>query len=235
MSIINRASSPVTGLRRVVRQLWRDLLSVYYANTPAWRWLKSGTLVVFGFFCWTGSSVLRSYRPGWGFLTYTMAYGFLLIVWGPLTHLGVVPAAIRLRRTAERPLVRTLARQASKLNLSVFLTLVLILGTVTPGVMTFEYSSPLADGGDAAADAGADVVCEDRGDLVACHLEAVEGADRVVVTSGGAELRTLEGPPYEFELRKSELADGATGKQFVVELRDAEGETLRRYVQTVPA
>ncbi|WP_058366328.1 hypothetical protein [Haloparvum sedimenti] len=235
MSIIHRASSPVASLRRVVRQLWRDLLSVYYANTPAWRWLKSGTLVVFGFFCWTGSSVLLSYRPGWGFLTYAMAYGFLLIVWGPLTHLGVVPAAIRLRRTAEHPVARFLARQASKLNLSVFLTLVLLAGTVTPGVMMFEYASPLADGGDAAPDAGADVVCEDEGDLVACHLEAVRGADRVVVTTGGEELVTLSEPPYEFELRKAELADGATGKQFVVELRDAEGETLRRYVQTVPA
>lgn len=223
--------SPISTLARTARQLWRDLLSVYYANTPVWRWLKSGTLVVLGFFCWTGASILLSYRTDWGFLTYLMAYGFLLIAWGPLTHFAVVPAAIRLRRTAERPVVRTVARQASKLNLTVFLTLVVVLGTLTPGVMMFEYSNPLA--GDGSGDASAEVVCDVDDDLVACHLENVRGADHAVVLTGGEEVAVLEEPPYAFELRKADLADAATAKEFVVELRDADGETLRRYVRTV--
>jgi hypothetical protein len=72
------------------RQGWRDLLSVYYANTAVWRWLKSGTLVFFGFFLWAGSTVLQSVT-GWTFLNYTMAYGFLLLAWGPFTHSSSSP------------------------------------------------------------------------------------------------------------------------------------------------
>lgn len=225
--------SPVAAISRIVGQLWRDLLSVYYANTPVWRWLKSGTLVVFGFFCWTGSSVLLSYRSDWGVLTYAMAYGFLLIVWGPLTHFLVVPAAIRLRRTAEHPVARTVARHASKLNLSVFLTLVLVLGTVTPGVMMFEYTSPLGEESGTAA--SADVICEPSDEVVACHLENVRGTDHVVVLSGGERVATAEEPSYAVELRREDLVEGSTGKQFVVELRDADGDAQRRYVRTVEA
>ncbi|MFA9518276.1 hypothetical protein ACERIT_13860 [Halopenitus sp. H-Gu1] len=225
-------SNPAAAIGRAVRRAWRDLLSVYYLNTPTWRWLKSGTLVVFGFFLWTGSSVLLSYRPDWGFLSYAMAYGFAVIAWGPFTHLVVVPGSIRLRRTATHPAVRTLAKHASKLNFATFLLVVVVLGTFSPGVMALEYSSPLA--GDESPDAGADVICETGADAetISCHLENVEGTDHVVVRSGGETLRTLEEPPYAFELRREELTDSTTGEQFVVELRDENGETLRRYIRT---
>jgi len=217
-------------LRAAPRRLWRDVLSIYYANTPTWRWLKSGALVFFGFFLWTGGNVLLSVRPGWRFLEYAIAYGFLLLVWGPLTHFVVVPATIRLRRTAERPVARTLARQGSKLNLSVFLLLVVLFGTFTPGVMMLEFEPSFGTDG---ADASADVICDVDGDRVDCRLENVEGTDHVVVLSGGEELERLDRPPYEFELRTDELADTATGREFVVELRNENGETLRRYVRTV--
>ncbi|MFC6614151.1 hypothetical protein ACFQAS_04115 [Halopenitus salinus] len=232
MSFTSSVSNPVTTIGHALRGVWRDLLSVYCANTPTWRWLKSGTLVVFGFFLWTGSSVLSSYRPDWGFLSYTMAYGFVVIAWGPFTHLVVVPTVIRLRRTAEHPAVRTLVRHGSKLNFGTFLLVVVVLGTFTPGVMALDYSSPLS-GGD-SPDAGADVICETStdGETIACHLENVEGTDHVVVRSGGENLRTLEEPPYAFELRRDELTASTTGEQFVVELRDENGETLRRYIRT---
>lgn len=233
MSIAHRLAAFGPALRTIVRQYWRDLLSVYYANTPVWRWLKSGTLVVFGLFCWTGASVLLSYRSDWGLLTYVMAYGFLLLVWGPLTHFVVVPLAIRLRRTAEHSIVRTAAQQASKINLSVFLLLVLAFGTMTPGVMMFEYSNPFTGG--ESADASADVICEYDTETVSCHLENVEGVDSVVVQSGEETVATATEPPYAFEIDRKNLAEVRTGAQFVVELRDEDGETLRRYVQTVPS
>jgi hypothetical protein len=78
------------GARRILRQAWADLLSVYYANTPVWRWLKSGGLVLFGLAVWSGANVLYSYVPEWEGLTYVMAYGFLVIIWGLLTHFLVV-------------------------------------------------------------------------------------------------------------------------------------------------
>jgi len=48
-------------VRRVLIQAWRDLLSVYYANTPIWRLFKSAGLLFFGFFCWSASSLVLSY------------------------------------------------------------------------------------------------------------------------------------------------------------------------------
>lgn len=233
MTLADTTVTPTDRLRALLGRAWRDARSVYYANTPAWRWLKSGTLVFFGLFCWSAAGLLHSYRPGWDWLTYVMAYGFLLVAWGPLTHAVVVPASIRLRRTAERPWVRTLARHASKLNLGVFFALVLVLGTVAPGAMMLDFRGAL--GGDGGGDVTAEVGCTPAGDHVRCRVDVEGDVDRVVVTSGGERLRTLEEPPYTFELARDEIATVAGGGQFVIELRDADGNTLRRFVQTVPA
>lgn len=232
MALTDRPVAPTDRLRDLIALVWRDVRSVYYANTPAWRWLKSGTLVFFGLFCWSAAGLLHSYRPGWDWLTYVMAYGFLVIAWGPLTHFLVVPASIRLRRTAERPWVRTLSRHASKLNLSVFLALVVVLGTVTPGVMLLDFRGALET--DGASDVTAEIDCTADGDLVRCSVTTEGGVERVVVTSGGEGLRTVEDPPYDFRLRRDELATVAGSEQFVVELRDADGNTLRRFVRTAP-
>jgi hypothetical protein len=221
-------------LQRYADQAWRDVLSVYYANTPTWRWLKSGTLVFFGLFLWSGSGLLLSYRPDWTPLTYTMAYGFVLIVWGPLTHFLVVPGVIRLRRTAQHPLVRKLARHGSKLNLSVFLVIVVVFGAVTPGVMMLDFAGALETGG-ATNTISADVNCDTAAEPVSCTVEVDGEVASVVVTSGGETLRTFTAPPYSFELQREELTETDIGRQFVVELRDEDGNTLRRFVQTVPA
>jgi hypothetical protein len=226
-----RSLNPVHSFHALLVRGWRDLLSVYYANTPIWRWIKSGALVFLGLFLWTGANVLHSYRPDWGLLRYVMAYGFVLLAWGPLTHFVVVPLVIRFRRTAERPAVRTLTRHASKLNFSTFLLVVVVVGTLAPGVMLLEFSPGVDTGGSTVT---ADVTCDAGESVVSCRVDVTGEVDHVAVTAGGDVIRTLDQPPYVFEVDRSELAETGVGHQFVVELRDTDGNTLRRFVQTVP-
>lgn len=221
--------SPVKWTRRVLRSAWNDLLSVYYANTVIWRLLKSATLVFLGFFCWSGANLLLSYRPDWGVLYYVMAYGFALLFWGPLTHLVIVPTVIRIRRSGRSGPARWFARHGSKANLTVFLLLVLVLGTFPLGVMTFEFQLP-ADGGD-GADVNPQLQCTRSGDVIHCHLSDARGIDHVVVSSGGETLQTVEEPPFDFDVNVDDLATVDGDRQFTVELRDENGETIRRYIR----
>lgn len=220
-----------TGARRLLGRAWRDLLSVYYANTPAWRWLKSGGLVLFGLALWSGANVLHSYVPEWNLLTYVMAYGFLVIAWGPLTHFLVVPGVVRLRRTADGDLGRWIARNGSKLNFGAFLMLVVVLGSLAPGIMMLEFSGALTDSG--SGDVTADLICTTGDETVSCHLEDPNGFDHVVVRSGGEQLRRVDEPPYAFEVRRDELAETRNGAKLVVELKAEDGTTLRRFIRTV--
>ncbi|QHS17459.1 hypothetical protein GWK26_10040 [haloarchaeon 3A1-DGR] len=215
----------------IVRQAWRNLLSVYYTNTPVWRWLKSGALVFLGFFLWMGGNVLLAYWTDAIVLRYAMAYGFVLLAWGPFTHLLVVPAVIRLRRTAQHPLVRRIARHGSKINFGTFLVIVAVVGTIAPGVMLLDFSSGF--GADAGGDVTAELTCETGADAVSCELETSEGVDHVVLTSGGEVLDRSDEPPYAVSAPRDALSDGPSGAQFEIELRDANGDTLRRFVRTV--
>jgi hypothetical protein len=221
--------SPIEWTRRVVREGWNDFLSVYYANTTIWRLFKSGALLFLGFFCWSGANLLLSYRADWGFLYYVMAYGFALILWGPLTHLVVVPLVIRLRRTSRGGVRSWLGRNGSKANLSVFVLIVLLLGTFPPGVMTFEFQMP-AGGGD-TADVNPQLQCTRSGDAIHCHLSDSRGIDRVVVTSGRTEITTIEEPPYDFDVATGDLETVNGDRQFTVELQDENGDTIRRYIR----
>jgi hypothetical protein len=219
------------AVRGQVRQAWRDLLSVYYANTPTWRWLKSGALVFFGFFLWMGGAVVFSVQPGWGFLTYVMAYGFLLLVWGPFTHLVVVPVTIRLRRTAEHPLVRSFSRNSGKINLSIFFALVIIVGTIAPPVMLLEFSP--GDNGGENVDIGGDLQCDTTGDPITCEVVSPEGFDHVTVESGGETVATADSPPYAVSFDRGELRETRTGREFRVQFRDESGDVLREFVRQV--
>lgn len=224
--------SPAALLRRVCRQAWRDALSVYYANTPIWRLLKSGALLFAGFFLWSGSNLLLSYQPSWWFLTYPMAYGFVLLLWGPLTHMVVVPAAIKGRRTAQRPATRWLARHASKLNLSVFFAIVLVLGTAPVGPMTLDFAGAI--GGAGGSDVNPNLECTTDGGAVHCHLSSSDGYGQVVVLSGGDAVARDEEAPYEFDVAAEDMAEGVNGPRITVELRTEDGETVRRYIRTFP-
>lgn len=220
------------SIRWHLGRLWRDLLSVYYANTPIWRWLKSGALIFLGFFAWMSGSVLLSVQPGWGFLTYVMAYGFLLLFWGPFTHFVVVPVSIRLRRTAEHPTVRAVNRHAGKINLSIFFTLVIIFGTLTPGIMMFEFTSGFGDGDGGQNEVRGNLVCDIDGDVVSCQVEGAQGIDRVVGTSGDTVVATADEPPFRFEVHTDDLQETSTGNELVVEYQNEDGETLRRQIRT---
>lgn len=216
----------------IVSQAWKDLLSVYCANTPVWRLLKTGALIFLGLFLWMGGNVLLAYWPHVTLLQYVTAYGFVLLVWGPLTHLVVVPAIVRLRRRARPPAVRRIVEHGSKLNYGVFLAVVLLVGTATPGLLLFDFTSALGGEGESV---DAEIACDVGAQTVSCHLTESRGVDHVVLVSGGEELDRAAEEPYRVDASRDELADGATGKQYVVELRNADDETLRRFVRTAEA
>lgn len=219
---------PLRWLRRALRSAWNDLVSVYYANTVVWRLLKSGALVAMGLFLWSGANLLLSYQAGWGLLYYVMAYGFVLLFWGPFTHLVVVPSVIRSRRSGEGGVRRWFARHGSKLNLSVFFIIVLLLGTAPLGVMTFEFQAPAGDG---SGDVNAQLLCTRSGDVIHCHLSDSRGIDRVLVTTGGEERRVIREKPFEFDVDVNDLETVNGDRQFTVELRDEDGELVRRFVR----
>ena len=210
--------------RRLARQAWRDLLSVYYANTPIWRWFKSGGLMVLGFFCWSAAALLLSYRPEWTFLHYVMAYGFVLILWGPLTHFGVVPLAIRLRRTATSPVARFFSRHASKLNLATFIAVVIVVGAIQFSPMMLDFQGTIV--GDSGPEVSTDLNCETEDDLITCQLTNPEGVDHAVVSSGDRDVKVVDDPASPFELRIDELQEVMSVKQYTVEIYDENGDRV---------
>lgn len=221
--------SPLTWTKSTLQDAWNDLLSVYYANTIIWRLLKSAALVFLGFFCWTGANLLLSYRPDWNFLYYVMAYGFAVLFWGPFTHLVVVPAIVRIRRSGGSGIARMVARYGTKANLTIFLILVLILGAFPLGVMTFEFQVPTGGGDD--ADINPQLQCTSSGEIIHCHISDSRGIDSVVVSSGGEQLETIPDPPFDFDVREDDLAIVNGDRQFTVELQDENGDTIRRYIR----
>lgn len=227
---IDPAPSPLEYTRHLLRSGWRDLLSIYYANTLIWRLLKSGALIFLGLFCWSGANLVLSYRPDWGFLYVIMAYGFALLLWGPLTHFVIVPLIIRFRRSGHGGPARLVAQHGSKINLTVFILIVIALAIIVPGVMTFEFQVPTGDGG---GDVDPDLQCTRSGDIVHCHLTESAGIDHVVITSGGRTIEVIDDPPFDFNVNVNELETINGDRQFTVELRDASDNILRRYVRRV--
>lgn len=218
--------SPVPWFRRSLRRTWNDLKSVYYANTPIWRLLKSAALVFLGLCCWAGGNLLLSFVPDATILRVLTAYGFLLLIWGPLTHVVVVPLVIRLRRTGQHPVSRWFSRHGSKLNLTVFVVLVVILAAVPLGVMTFQFQLP-SGGGDGAVDPR--LQCTRSDDTVHCHLSNSRGIDHVRVVSGSAVLVEDDEPPFDFDVKVAAMATVREETQFTVELRDETDGLLRSY------
>lgn len=222
--------SPWEYTRNVLRQTWRDLKSVYYANTTIWRLLKSAALIFLGLFTWAGANLLLSYRPDWGFLYYVLSYGFLVIFWGPFTHLVVVPLIIRFRRSGEGGFKRAFSRYATKTNLTIFIVLVLLLGTYPIGPMLFEFQLPAGGSG---SDVNPQLQCTKSSEVVHCHLADSRGVDSVVVKSGGQTVETIDDPPYDFDLEIAEIKSVRGQKEFTVEIRDGGGDVVRRYIRRV--
>ena len=216
-------------ISKTARRAWRDMLSIYYANTPIWRLLKSGALVMLGLFCWAGGNLFLSYHPEATWLNYLVAYGALLVFYGPFTHLVVVPLAIRWRRR-DKDMLNKLSKRMSKINITFFIILVIVVGTYPPSVMMLEF-----DVANEGVDVDPDLDCVDHSEVVECELSDDTGIAQVVVTSGERELVVLDEPPYEFEIQKDDMVESVGQKRFVVELRDEDGGMLRRYSRSVPA
>lgn len=214
-------------LKGVVRQAWRDMLSVYYANTPIWRLLKSGALAFLGIFLWAGGNLFMSYLPGSTLLNYVIAYGVLVFFYGPFTHLVVVPLVIRWRK--KQGFLNKVARRLSKINLTFFIILVILLGTYAPGFIFLNFD--VESGG---TDINPELTCDQGGEVVTCELTETEGIGQVVVTSGEETLVVVEEPPYEFEVRKDEMVEVVGQKSYVVEVRDEDGEMQRRFSRSAP-
>jgi hypothetical protein len=227
--------SPSAWLAGSLRDAWRTLRSVYYANSLSWRFLKSGALVFLGFFLWSASNLLLSYQRGWTWLTYPMAYGFLLILYGPVHHFLVIPLALRWRRGGGSNDTKTaLGRHLPTGGLALFLVAVVVLGTLPVAPVTFDFQSSL-DG--TSADINPDLLCTQSsagGEAhVHCHLTESAGIDHVVVQSGGDRIAIDRQPPFEFDIHEGQLTTVTGQKQFQVLLKDADGNTIRRYTRTL--
>jgi len=224
------APSPFAVGASVVGGAWSTLKTVYYANSLSWRFMKSGALVFFGFFLWAGSNLLYSYNPELTLLRYPMAYGFVLIVYGPVHHLAILPLAFRWRRAAG--VRRRVGRRLPNAMLVVFLAVVVVLGTFPAGAMTVDFQGALESSG---ADISPNLLCTKsstgNGTEIHCHLSESRGIDRIVVRSGDSRLVVDETPPYEFTINKRELEAVTGEKQFTVLLQDEDGTMIRRYTR----
>lgn len=224
------AETPSLDIVSLVGEAWSTLKTVYYANSLSWRFLKSGTLVFLGFFLWAGANVLYSYNPELTLLQYPMAYGFVLIIYGPIHHLAVLPLAFRWRRAPG--LRQRLGKRGPNAMLALFLVGVVVLGTFPAGPMLVDFQSALDSSG---ADISPDLLCTksttDNGTAIHCHLTESEGIDHVVVRSGNSELAVDETPPFEFTVHERELETVAGEKRFTVMLQDEDGSLIRRYTR----
>ncbi len=227
--------APTAAIGRAIGEGWRTFVTVYYANSFSWRVFKSGALVFLGFSLWSSANLLLSYQRSWHLLHYVMAYGFVLIPYGPFHHLVVIPVYLRLRRQGQQ-LSLGGHLHLPNLSLAVFLVIVVVLGTVpgAVGAMSFDFDAPLAASG---VDVNPDLACTKSTveDQVAahCHLTEAGGIDAIAVESGGQRVLVDEQPPFEFTVREGQLTEVVGNKQFQVVLLDEKGNELRRYTRTL--
>ena len=224
--------SPGAWVAVGLRDAWRTMRSVYYANSLSWRFLKSGALVFLGFFLWSASNLLLSYQPTRTWLHYPMSYGFLLILYGPVHHFLVIPLGIRWRRGSDGP--TRVGRRLPTAGLALFLVAVVVLGTAPTAPVVFDFQSSLEGAG---ADVNPDLLCTQSAasgeTVVHCHLTESEGVDHVVVMSGGERVTVDREPPFDFDISERQLTSVTGEKQFQVVLKDTDGDTIRRYTRTL--
>jgi len=222
--------SPVASVTTLVKSGWSTLKTLYYANSISWRVLKAGALIFFGFFLWAGSNVLRSYNPNLTVLQYPMAYGFILILYGPIHHLIVLPLAFRWRRSGGTK--RRIGSRMPNAMLAIFLLTVVVLGTFPVGAMTVDFNAEFGSDG---SDVNPDLLCSksqtEKGTEVHCRLTESEGIDHIVVQNDGSQILVDEEPPYEFTIHARELESVTGEKQFRVKLEGEDGTMIRQYTK----
>ncbi|MCD2199345.1 hypothetical protein LPA44_05455 [Halobacterium sp. KA-4] len=221
--------SALAGVTSAVRNGWRTAKTVYYANSVSWRVLKSGALLFLGCFLWAGSNVLQSY-VGWRVLDYTMAYGFVVLLYGPVHHLVVIPLALRWRRSSG--LRQRFGKRLPTAMLAVFLAVVLIAGAFPAGAMTVDFGSAIGTS-DSATAAQPELACttESGGETIVCEVTNAGRVDRVVVTSAGEQLLAVDDPPYDFTVEAANVQSTMDREQFRVVLYDENGNLVRQYTR----
>jgi hypothetical protein len=209
---------------------WEILSTVYSYNSLSWRFLKSAGLIVFGFFNLMASNLLLSYKPDWTFLYFFMAYGSLLIVYGPIHHLIVIPASLKLGRYSwARDL--GIPRWGHVCMLVLFFVAVLYFSFFPLDVMTFELK---ATGLTGSADISPEISCwrpEQQSTTIRCTVSNEPGIASVLVETNGEPLRTDEKAPFQFSFDESDLNEVVGQKSFAIVPQDKNGNMLRRYVQ----
>lgn len=215
------------------KALWDILRTVYWYNSLPWRLLKSGALIVFGFFCLSGGNLLLSFKPDWTFLHYLIAYGFLLIIYGPIHHLVVIPVSLKLAHSSWGQTLR-INKRGPFWTLILFFVAVGIFGTYPLDVMTFEFSAPQLT---TSHDINPKVTCYADTDteakkVIRCSLPAEEGIGYVEVENKGEVVLTDKEPPYEFSIDVADLEEVVGQKNFHVVLRTEDGQMIRRYVRS---
>lgn len=159
-----------------------------------------------------------------------MAYGFALIIYGPIHHLVVLPLAFRWRRAAG--VRQRIGTRLPNGLLVVFLVVVVVLGTFPAGPMLVDFQSTLqSSGGDISPDLLCTKSTTDDGTSIHCHLAHSDGIDRIVVQSGDEQLLVDEDPPYEFTIHERELERVAGEKRFSVRLQNDDETMIRRYTR----
>jgi len=213
-------------------RLWRTIKAIYYASTSIWQLLKSGALLFFGFFCWSSANLLLSYQPDWHWTYFLMAYGFLLTVWGPLTHLVLVPHVIPWLRRQGRGTVRHwIGKQLTPINLTLFVGAVLWMGLVPPDAMTVDFRSIVQQ--TRSADVNPTLECNRDAATITCRLDDADGVGSITVETGGTQLLTRDAGSLTFTVQTNELVHIVGQRQFQVVVRTPDGEPVRRFTRTV--
>lgn len=209
---------------------WEILSTVYSYNSLPWRFLKAAGLIVFGFFNLMASNLLLSYKPDWTFLYFFMAYGSLLVVYGPIHHLIVIPGSLKLGRYSW---ARNLGvpRWGHVTLLVLFFVSVIYFSFFPLDVMTFELK---ATGITGSSDISPEISCwrpEQGSTTIRCTVSDEPGIASVEVETNGEPLSTDEKPPFRFSFDESDLNEVVGRKSFAIVPRDENGDMLRRYVQ----
>lgn len=230
-------ANPVTYPFRLIweglKRGWDILRTVYWYNSIPWRVLKSGALVVFGFFFLAGANLLHSYKPDWDFLYLLMSYGFLMIVYGPIHHLIIIPVSLRLNHYSWGRAIKV-GKRVPFWTLMAFCVAVVVFGFYPLDVMTFEFKATAVN---LSHDINPELSCvlrtveEER--IIRCELSPPEGIHSITVENAGRTIVTDEEPPFAFSFPEAKLEKVVGRKNFQVVLRDQYGEMIRRYVRSV--
>jgi len=186
-----------------------------------------------GFFCWSAANLLISYEPSWHWPYFFMAYGILLIPYGPFTHLVLVPHVLPwLRRQSRGNWLHTLGRHLTVTSLTLFFTAVVGLGLFPPSFIQIDFRS--ASG--TSPDVNPTLTCtppDDDGTAVTCHLDQTTGVGAITVESGGTQLLRRDEPPFSFSLRRDHLVEVVGQHQFQVVVHDETKAPVRRFNRTL--